>query len=97
LSMLDTVDRQRALADRRAELREQAHELHLRSWQAWRSPRSITGFALGLTGAAWAFKSGDPVPAVLAGLGAGLGMLPAAATGNAYSYLFRASRNLQHW
>jgi hypothetical protein len=96
LSMFDSIDRQRTLANRRAELKEEAHQLLRRSWQAWRSPRSITGFALGLTGAAWALKSGDPVPAVLGALGAGLGMIPAEAAGNAYSYLFRASRDLRY-
>jgi len=95
LSMCNSADRRRALADRRAELKDEAHDLLRRSWQAFRSPRSITGFSLGLAGAAWSLAVGSPVPAVLTALGAGLGMLPSTADGGAYSYLFRASRNLQ--
>jgi hypothetical protein len=93
LSMLSIAERERAFNERRTELQEQAHDLHRRSWQAWRSPRAITG--LGLTGAAWSIKTGNPIPAVLSTIGAGLGMLPSPADGNAYSYLFRASQDLQ--
>lgn len=94
LSLMEEEDRRRALADRRADLADEARDLHSRASAAWKSPKDVAGFGLGLTGAAWSVATGSPVPAALAALGAGLRMLPSRATGSAYSYLFRARREL---
>jgi hypothetical protein len=94
ISLLDEPDRTRALADRVADLRDEASDLRRRSRAAWTSPKRLVGFGLGLGGAAWASISGDPITGVLGGLGAGLGMLPDGAAGSAYSYLFRAAKQL---
>lgn len=95
LSLMEQADRARALTDRRAELQDEARDLRDRARQAWRSPKALSGFGLGMTGAAWSIAAGNPVPAVLAALGAGLGMLPDKADGSAYSYLFEARKQLR--
>lgn len=95
LSMLNEPDRIRALADRHADLQDEARDLRRRALDAWRSPKDVAGFSLGLTGAAWALAAGSPEPAALAALGAGLKMLPSKASGSAYSYLFRAESALR--
>jgi hypothetical protein len=94
LSLLDDADRSRALAERASELQDEARDLRRRALAAWRSAKSVTGFGLGITGAAWALAADNPVPAALAALGAGLQMLPSKATGSAYSYVFAAKRTL---
>jgi hypothetical protein len=94
LSLLEAADRDRALAGRRAMLEEEADDLRRRTFKAWRTPKALSGFSLGIAGAAWSVATANPVPAVLAALGAGLGMLPAKAEGSAYSYLFDSSRHL---
>ena len=94
LSLLEEVDRARALQDRQAELQEQASDLRKRALAAWKSPKDVTGFGLGLAGAAWSVAAHNPVPAALGILGAGLKMLPSGADGSVYSYLFRASRSM---
>jgi hypothetical protein len=94
LSLLEEVDRARALHDRQAELQEQASDLRKRALTAWKSPTDVTGFGLGLAGAAWSVAAHNPVPAALGILGAGLKMLPSGADGSVYSYLFRASRSM---
>ena len=95
LSLVEAPDRQRALEDRRSELEEQARDLKGRALSAWKSPKDVAGFGLGLAGAAWSLAIGNPVPAALGGLGAVLKMLPSAASGSAYSYLFKARRDLR--
>jgi hypothetical protein len=94
LSLMEPDDKARALADRRADLQDEARDLRMRATEAWRSAKSVTGFGLGLTGAAWSLAMGKPVPAVLTALGAGVAMLPSKASGSAYSYLFNAKRAL---
>lgn len=94
LSLLDPADRDRALADRRRELEEEADELRRRTFEAWRSPMDLSGFGLGIAGAAWSLATANPVPAVLGAFGAGLAMLPDKAEGSAYSYLFDVGRYL---
>lgn len=95
LSVMEEVDRARALADRRADLQDEARDLRERASQAWRSPKAVSGLGLGIAGAAWSVATGNPVPAILAGIGAGLNMLPGKADGSAYSYLFEARKELQ--
>lgn len=94
ISLLEEPDRARALADRVADLKDEAADLRARSRAAWANPKRLLGFGLGLGGAAWAGVHGDPITAGLAALGAGLGMLPEEATGSAYSYLFKAAEQL---
>jgi hypothetical protein len=95
LGVMEEADRVRALHDRRADLQDEASDLRRRSYEAWRSPKDLTGFGLGITGAAWSIATGNPVPAILTALGAGLKMLPSKAAGSAYSYLFDARARLQ--
>lgn len=95
LSVMEVADRARALADRRADLQDEARDLRERASKAWRSPKAVSGFGLGISGAAWSVATGNPVPAALAALGAGLGMLPGKAEGSAYSYLFEARKQLR--
>lgn len=95
LSLLDEADRIRELADRRAELQDQARDLRRRATDAWTAPKDVAGFGLGIAGAAWALAAHNPVPAALGAIGAGLRMLPSRASGSAYSYLFKAKRDLR--
>ena len=95
LSLADPADRPRLLLDRRAEIREQAHDLHQRALSAWKQPKDVVGFGFGLMGAAWSIATHNPVPAALAALGAIMKMLPAGASGSAYSYLFSAKQSLR--
>jgi hypothetical protein len=92
LSLLNDADRQRALRDRRDDLRDQARALHRLSRQAWKSPSRVSGFALGLTGAAYAAATGSLVPGVIGALTAALSMLPDPPNVSTYSYLFQAAR-----
>ena len=92
LGLLDEADRARELADRRAELEEAARDLRGRARRVWKSPVDVTGFGLGIAGAAWSLAMHNPVPAALAALGVGLRMLPKKPAGNVYSYLFAAGR-----
>jgi hypothetical protein len=73
------------LADRVADLKEEARDLHRRSRAASTGPKRLAGFRLGLAGAAWASISGDPITGVVGALGAGLAMLPDGARGSVYS------------
>jgi hypothetical protein len=57
--------------------------------------QDVTGFALGIAGAAWSIATGTPIPAALTAIGAGLKMLPSKAHGSAYSYLFDAQKRLR--
>jgi hypothetical protein len=95
LSLLDDQDQQRLLADRRSELEQQARELRGRAFKAWKSPKKLTGFGLGLAGAAWSIATLNPVPAVLGTLGAATGMLADKEAGTVHSYLFEARRELK--
>lgn len=92
LSLLTDTDRVRELANRRAELEEAARDLRDRARRAWKSPKDVAGFGIGITGAAWSLATHNPVPAALTLIGAGLRMLPTKTAGNAYSYLFAARR-----
>ena len=94
LSKLNTVDRQRAMRDRKADLEEEAHDLRQRSWQAWKRPDAAGRFALGLTGATISMATGKLAPGIIAALIAALGMAPGTKSASAYSYLFKAARQL---
>lgn len=95
LSLADDVDAQRLLADRRAAIEAEARELTSRVRKAFKSHKKVSGFGLGLAGAAWSLVTLNPIPAVLAGLGAVAGMTPDKEVGTVYSYLFQAHRTLR--
>jgi hypothetical protein len=95
LGGMERADRARVLDDRRTELEEEARDLRRLSLQAWRSPKDVTGFGLGIAGAAWSIATANPIPAALTAIGAGLKMLPTKAEGSAYSYLFEAHTKLR--
>lgn len=92
ISTADPSDRHRLMDQRQRELSEQARSLKRVALSAFGRPPTVAGFALGLTGAAWALASGDPIPAGLGALGALTPLLPQRETGSAYSYIFRAHR-----
>lgn len=94
LSLVDDVERERMLDDRRAEIEEHARALMGRVRKAFTNPKKATGFGLGLAGAAWSLATMNPVPAALGLLGAITGMAPDKSTGSVYSYLFEARRTL---
>lgn len=94
MSKLNAVDRQRAIRDRKADLEEEARDLRQRSLQAWKRPTAVGGFALGLTGAGISMATGSVVPGIVGALIAALGMAPGAQSATAYSYLFKAARQL---
>ncbi|SRR6266568_3678807 len=87
LGLLPGPERKGALDDRQDEIRAMAHELQGRGKKAWKSPAS---FALGIAGALWTLKTGDPIGAALMLASAGLGGSTGAPEVGAYSYLFRA-------
>jgi hypothetical protein len=94
ISTVERADRVRLLKERQAELAEQARSLWRLTLDAFKKPANAAGFALALTGAAWALATGDPVTAGLGALGATLPLIPGRETGSAYSYIFRAH---QQW
>jgi hypothetical protein len=89
---VDGADRRRLLDQRQAALNDQAKSLRRLALDAFKRPKNVAGFSLGLTGSAWTLATGDPVPAGLAALGLVLGLMPARDAGSAYSYIFRAHR-----
>ncbi|HJT95370.1 MAG TPA: DUF6236 family protein [Mycobacterium sp.] len=95
LSLADPGEQHAMLADRRATLEEEARALTHRVRQSFKSGKRVTGFGLGVAGAAWSVATSNPVPAVLGLLGAATGMAPDTKSGNAYSYLFEARRDLR--
>ncbi len=95
LATMGEADRGRALTDRRADLEDEARDLRRRALTAWRSPKDVTGFGLGIAAAAWSIAIGNPIPAALAAVAAGLKMCPARPTAAPHSYLFEARRKLQ--
>jgi hypothetical protein len=94
ISALDDSERKRAFADRQAELTTDAFDLLTRARKAWKSPKDVATFALGISGAAWSLASYNPVPALLTVASAGLGMAPDKSQACAFSYLFQAKRDL---
>lgn len=88
VSGLPARERERAFHDRQEQIRDLASDLKRTGWQAWRRPAS---FALTIAGAAWTWKTGDPIGALLAAAGAVAGAIGEESKDvNAYSYLFQA-------
>jgi hypothetical protein len=94
LSLVDELERDRMLTDRRAAIEEEARELTGRVRKAFKTPNRVTGFGLGLAGAAWLLATAHPVPAALGLLGTITRMVPEKNVGTVYSYLFEAHRKL---
>jgi hypothetical protein len=90
-SIAEPGERLRAIADRREELSEAAHDLKQSAQRRLRRP--LAGFALGIAGAGWAGVS-DPIGAALTAAGLIVSGLPGGSEPTAYSYLFRAEQNL---
>lgn len=89
-------DRLRLLEDRRAELQEAANDLKQRSWKAFRQPKNVGGFGLGLVGAGIGLATGGVPAAAAAAVGAQLvRLLPDRAPESVYSYLFAARRQFR--
>jgi TctA family transporter len=89
LALLPVSERVKALKDREEELQDMAADLKVVSRQAWKRPAY---FALALTGAAYAVKTGDILAGLLSGSVAILAPpdKPEIHTGT-YSYLFSAA------
>jgi hypothetical protein len=94
LALLDSVERQRRLLDRREELADSADSLRATARREWRLP--LASFAMGAAGAVWALSSRhDPVTAALSIAGGVLGAASfRSAPASAYSYLIDAQRQL---
>lgn len=87
IGVLPARDRQKAFRDRQEQIRDMASDLKDRGRKAWRKPAS---FALTVAGSAWTLKTGDPLGALLAALGAIAGLGGKENEVSAYSYLFQA-------
>ena len=90
-SLQPEPERQRAVRERDAELREMARDLAKQSAAAWKKP---AGFALSALGAAWTASTGDPTGAALALGGSILALEKGKNEVGAYSYLFDARSKL---
>ena len=88
LSLTPPEDRQAVLDERYDAIQEALQLLHRHARTTWRSPASLL---LGMTGAAWTLRTGDPTAAIVGAAGAVLTGLPTPpATADAYSYLLDA-------
>lgn len=88
LSLMSEPDRMSALKDRQSALDDLANDLKRAARLAWKRPAS---FAIGFAGAAWTYKTGDPIGALLTAgalLLGGVGSSPKETS--AFSYLFTA-------
>jgi hypothetical protein len=99
LGLLEPVERQRALRDRKAELQEEAQALRTLSRKAWKNPAKVAGLSLGLAGAGLTLANAPIdvsaiVIALMASMAALLNMAPDAQESTAYTYLFRAADQL---
>jgi hypothetical protein len=95
LGLLEPQEREDAIRDRQAELKDAAEALRATALQKWRNPSAF--FALSAAGAGWMVTHGhDPIGALLALLGAGFS-LPNVASDHpvsAYSYVFKARHTI---
>lgn len=89
------AERERAFADRKAELQEAAEMLRKRSWRSFKQPKNYLTFGLGLIGAGVSAAVGN-LPAAAVGIGAAMTrLLPDKAEGSIYSYIFNAQQELR--
>jgi hypothetical protein len=96
LGLLEPVEREARLLDRREELADLSNDLRRTARQWWRRP--LGSFALGAAGAAWLAMGPlhDPIGGALALAGTGLAAASAAGQepATAYSYILDARRTL---
>jgi len=90
LSQMPEKHRTKALNDRLEEIHDIASDLKSLSRKSWKRPAS---FGLGIAGAAWMLKTGDPIGALLAAGATAMGIAdkPGVPETGAYSYIFRAA------
>ena len=93
LSLTPEHDRPRVEEERQMEIRDLANDLKRASRNAWRRPVS---FALGLAGAAWTYKTGDPIAAIFGLAAAAAAYESSAAAPNAYSYIFEVGETFRY-
>jgi hypothetical protein len=88
LSTLPSSEHASLLDDRREAFSDASRALNVRARAWWHKPASL---ALGLGGAAWTLKTGDPLGALVSATGAGLSAIPTPSTTvDAHSYLLQA-------
>lgn len=92
LAALDQGAREQAFVDRRESLADAADQLQRLARKSWRFP--LATFGLGIAGAAVSLAQSNRIGAALSAAGGLLGLYRQADPGNAYSYLFRAERQL---
>jgi hypothetical protein len=92
LAVLDEQAREQASLDRREQLADTADQLRRLARTSWRRPLATLG--LGIAGSAVALATGNPISAGLTAAGALLGLRRQADPASAYTYLFRAERQL---
>lgn len=96
LSMIEEEgDREQAIEARELELLAASQDLRRRLRTAWRQPKAIAGFSLGVVGAGFSLASGNIVGGVLGASAAATRLLPDGVDAGVYSYLVKAGRN--HW
>jgi hypothetical protein len=87
MSLVPENERKREMKARQQEIRDLANSLQRLAKTRW---KRRAAFGLGIAGAAWTVKTGDPLGAALAAGGAILGRESTPAEAGAYSYIFRA-------
>jgi hypothetical protein len=92
LSLMAPAERTEALQSRIVFFKEKAENLRATSRKSFK--RASLGLALGIAGAAWSLKSGNPVGAILGGSGATVSFKPSSGipTGFSYSYILHAQK-----
>ena len=91
----DDVDRQRAHADRRAEIQDAAEQLSRRARTAFSQPKTVATFGLGLIGATVSIAAGNLVGGGISIASQLLHLLPDRKDDTVYSYLFSAQRSFE--
>lgn len=89
----DDGERASLLLERRQEISDAAHELQRRTRQA--IGKNLASWSMGISGAAWALASQDPLGIALAAAGLVPQMIGSREQVTAYSYLFTAQRQLR--
>ena len=87
----DPKDRELLLLQRRQEIADIANDLRFSASKAF--CKNLATCSLGLAGGAWSVTSGDPIGALLAGLGLLAGFPGSSRTVTAYTYLFELQRS----
>jgi hypothetical protein len=93
LAQIDESEREALTIGRRQELADTAHDLQRNTRRSF--ARNLATWSLGIAGSVWSARAGDPLGLALAagGLAAGL-LVDSEPQPSAYSYVFRAERQL---